>query len=46
MRIAELLGSEGYESYLVEIGGELRAKGLKPDGSQWRIAIESTGGRF
>ena len=40
-RIAELLEEKGINSYLVEIGGELRAKGVKPDGSPWRIAIES-----
>lgn len=39
--IADLLEAEGISSYLVEIGGELRAKGLKPDGMNWRIAIES-----
>ncbi|WP_420553859.1 FAD:protein FMN transferase [Neptuniibacter marinus] len=39
--LAELLESHGIENYLVEIGGELRARGLKPDGNEWRIAIES-----
>lgn len=39
--IAQLLESQGIESYLVEIGGELRAKGLKPDASTWKVAIES-----
>ena len=39
--IAQLLESEGIESYLVEIGGELRAKGLKPDAGPWKIAIEA-----
>lgn len=39
--IAELLQARGYHSYLVEIGGELRAKGVKPDGINWRIAIET-----
>ncbi|MCP4596311.1 FAD:protein FMN transferase [Neptuniibacter sp.] len=39
--VAELLEAEGINSYLVEIGGELRAKGLKPAGLSWRIAIES-----
>lgn len=39
--VAELLEKEGIKSYLVEIGGELRAKGLKPSGENWRIAIES-----
>ncbi|MGB0224908.1 MAG: FAD:protein FMN transferase, partial [Marinobacterium sp.] len=40
-QLAEILEAEGIHNYLVEIGGELRAKGLKPDGSHWRIAIES-----
>lgn len=39
--IAQLLEARGIDSYLVEIGGELRAKGLKPDGSHWKVAIES-----
>lgn len=39
-RIAELLEQRGIHNYLVEIGGELKAKGHKPDGSPWRIAIE------
>jgi len=30
----------GIENYLIEIGGELQTRGKKPDGSQWRIAIE------
>jgi thiamine biosynthesis lipoprotein len=40
-RLAALLQQQGVESYLVEIGGELRAAGHKPDGQPWRIAIES-----
>ncbi len=45
--LARVMEHEGIDSYLVEIGGELRARGLKPDGSGWRIAIESPvdGGR-
>ncbi|WP_255855834.1 FAD:protein FMN transferase [Marinobacterium rhizophilum] len=39
--LARVMEHEGIESYLVEIGGELRARGLKPDGNGWRIAIES-----
>jgi thiamine biosynthesis lipoprotein len=39
--LARVLEHEGIESYLVEIGGELRARGLKPDGNGWLIAIES-----
>lgn len=29
------------EHYLVEVGGELFARGTKPDGSPWRIGIET-----
>ncbi|WP_417514388.1 FAD:protein FMN transferase [Marinobacter sp.] len=38
--VARYLDSEGIESYLVEIGGEVRTSGVKPDGSVWRLAIE------
>jgi FAD:protein FMN transferase len=31
----------GVESYLVEIGGEIRVKGAKPDGSAWVVGIEA-----
>ncbi|MGP4844304.1 FAD:protein FMN transferase [Marinobacter sp. 1Y8] len=34
------LESQGIESYLVEIGGEVRARGKKPSGDVWRLAIE------
>lgn len=40
-RIADWLEQQGVISYLVEVGGELRAKGHKPDQKPWRIAIES-----
>lgn len=40
-QVAELLESSGIMAYLVEIGGELRARGHKPDGGHWKIAIES-----
>lgn len=39
-RVASLLDDNGVESYLVEVGGELRSRGAKPDGSLWRVAIE------
>ncbi len=39
--LARVLEHEGVTRYLVEIGGELRARGLKPDAGNWRIAIES-----
>jgi FAD:protein FMN transferase len=34
------LESKGIEVYLVEIGGDLLARGVKPDGSHWRIGLE------
>ena len=40
-QLAELLEQSGIKNYLVEIGGELRARGVKPEGEHWRIAIES-----
>ena len=45
--IAELLEQRGFVSYLVEIGGEIRTRGDKPDGSPWRIGVEApdAGGR-
>lgn len=30
----------GYRDYLVEIGGELRASGVRDDGKPWRVAVE------
>lgn len=39
-KLADFLSARGVDAYLVEIGGELRAAGLKPDGSPWRIAVE------
>lgn len=39
-KIAELLEYAGYRNYMVEIGGELRLKGVSPRGQPWRIAIE------
>lgn len=39
-KLAEYLDAIGTEGYLVEIGGELRLKGLNPRGEPWRIAIE------
>ncbi|MBT5032687.1 MAG: FAD:protein FMN transferase [Proteobacteria bacterium] len=39
-KLARFLESHGIGSYLVEIGGELRAGNSKPDGTPWRIAIE------
>jgi thiamine biosynthesis lipoprotein len=37
--VAGVLRTEGYENFLVEIGGEVFAAGLRKDGGQWRIGI-------
>lgn len=39
--VSASLEASGVKSYLVEITGELKAQGRKPDGSPWRIAIEA-----
>ena len=46
-RVAALLDQRGYSAYLVDIGGEMRARGRKADGEPWRIAVErpTTGDR-
>jgi len=38
--IGRFLESKNIKDYLVEIGGEIRARGLNPDGKNWKIAIE------
>jgi thiamine biosynthesis lipoprotein len=38
--IAAHLESQGIVDYLVEVGGELRSRGRKPDGSDWQVAIQ------
>ncbi len=39
-RVAMLLDEYGVSDYLVEIGGEIRTRGVKADGSDWQVAIE------
>ncbi len=39
-RVAQWLGGQGLENYLVEVGGEMRLAGLSGRGDPWRIAIE------
>jgi thiamine biosynthesis lipoprotein len=39
-RISEALLALGYENHIVEIGGEIRCRGLGPGGRPWRIGIE------
>jgi len=48
-RLSVLLADAGLRNTLVEIGGELRATGERPEGGPWRLAIESpdpSAGRF
>lgn len=42
--VARFLMSQGIANLLVEIGGELRGEGLKPDGSPWWVAFETPRG--
>lgn len=38
--ISDFLNSKGITAYMVEIGGEVYAKGKKPDGGNWKVGIE------
>jgi len=38
--LAQMLEDRGIHNYLAEIGGEMKVKGVKADGSSWRVAIE------
>ena len=38
--VANYLQSEGIMNYMVEVGGEMRLKGINREGTPWRIAIE------
>ena len=38
--LAEFLEFQGIETYLIDIGGEIFAKGEKPNGDFWKIGIE------
>jgi thiamine biosynthesis lipoprotein len=39
--VSSWLQQQGVHNFLVEVGGELRASGYKPDKTPWRIAIET-----
>lgn len=39
-QLAKILEQAGVQDYLVEVGGELIAKGKKPEQQAWRVAIE------
>lgn len=40
-QLAKLVERLGSTAYLAEIGGEIVARGLKPDGSPWRVGLEN-----
>ena len=39
-RVAAALEALGYDDYLVEVGGEVRAGGNSPSGKPWRLGVE------
>lgn len=39
-RVAQCLDEQGIHHYLVDVGGELRGAGVKPDGQPWWVGIE------
>ena len=38
-RVAASLEQQGIKDYMVEVGGELRLRGRRPDSKPWRIAV-------
>ena len=40
-KVAEYLESQGLKNYLIEIGGELKARGMNYRGAKWQIGIEA-----
>lgn len=42
--VAERLLALGIEDFLIEIGGELRGEGIRPDGQPWWVDLESVPG--
>ena len=41
--LTKFLEYRGYQKMIVEIGGEVRSRGTKQDGSNWRVGIEGPG---
>ena len=42
-QVTELLDAEGFDSFLVEVGGEVRTMGQNERGNVWRVGIERPG---
>ncbi|RLA65583.1 MAG: FAD:protein FMN transferase ApbE [Epsilonproteobacteria bacterium] len=40
-QLSEVLKTNGITSFLVEIGGEIKVSGAKPNGQKWSIGVES-----
>jgi thiamine biosynthesis lipoprotein len=40
-QIAELIRGQGFGDFLVEIGGEVYASGLRQDGQRWKVGINT-----
>lgn len=43
-KMADFVSERGVESAIINLGGNVRTVGLKPDGSQWRIGIQDPEG--
>lgn len=39
--LAGYMESKGIQHYMIELGGEIRTLGTRPDGARWRIGVES-----
>jgi len=39
--VAECLAEQGIESFLVDVGGEVRAQGVKRTGMPWKLGVEA-----
>lgn len=39
--VARFLESKGITNYLVEIGGEIRTRGAKPEGKEWKVQLDN-----
>lgn len=39
--VGRFLESKGVQNYLIEIGGEIRTLGSKPEGKEWKVQLDS-----
>lgn len=45
-RLMDLFRTEGVDSAIVELGGNVQALGRKPDGSPWQVALQAPEGGY